>query len=87
MTQAHDKKVIEAYERLVIRLPAKGYGTIEFGMSEERRNALVTAGRNAAAQFFNRLEKEQELFSFSLTPPSVLDTSTADRISSKILGE
>jgi NTE family protein len=87
MTQAHDKKVIEAYERLVIRLPAKGYGTIEFGMSEERRNALVAAGRNAAAQFFNRLEKEQELFSFSLTPPSVLDTSTADRISSKILGE
>jgi NTE family protein len=87
MTQAHDKKVIEAYERLVIRLPAKGYGTIEFGMSEERRNALVAAGRNATAQFFNRLEKEQELFSFSLTPLSVLDTSTADRISSKILGE
>jgi NTE family protein len=87
MTQAHDKKVIEAYERLVIRLPAKGYGTIEFGMSEERRKALVAAGRSAAAQFFNRLEKEQELFSFSLTPPSVLDTTTADRISSKILEE
>jgi NTE family protein len=87
MTQAHDKKVIEAYERLVIRLPAKGYGTIEFGMSAERRNALVSAGRNAAAQFFNRLEKEQELFSFSLTPPSVLDTSAADRISTKILEE
>jgi predicted acylesterase/phospholipase RssA len=87
MTQAHDKKVIEAYERLVIRLPAKGYGTIEFGMSEERRKALVSAGRNAAAQFFNRLEKEQELFSFSLTPPSVLDTSAADRISTKILEE
>jgi NTE family protein len=87
MTQAHDKKVIEAYERLVIRLPAKGYGTIEFGMSAERRNALVSAGRNAAAQFFNRLEKEQELFSFSLTPPTVLDTSAADRISTKILEE
>ena len=87
MTQAHDKKVIEAYERLVIRLPAKGYGTIEFGMSAERRKALVSAGRNAAALFFNRLEKEQELFSFSLTPPSVLDTSAADRISTKILEE
>lgn len=87
MTQAHDKKVIEAYERLVIRLPAKGYGTIEFGMSETRRNALVAGGRSAAANFFNRLEKEQELFSFSLTPPSVLDTSAADRISTKILEE
>jgi NTE family protein len=87
MTQAHDKKVIEAYERLVIRLPAKGYGTIEFGMSEARRNALVAGGRSSAANFFNRLEKEQELFSFSLTPPSVLDTSAADRISTKILEE
>jgi NTE family protein len=87
MTQAHDKKVIEAYERLVIRLPAKGYGTIEFGMSEERRNALVNAGRSAAERFFRKLEAEQEMISFSLTGPAPLDVSFANRISSKILGE
>jgi predicted acylesterase/phospholipase RssA len=56
MTQAHDKKVIEAYEDRVVRLPAKGYGTIEFGMSESRRNALVTAGRAATAAYFDGLE-------------------------------
>ena len=29
------------------RLPAKGFGTIEFGMTDERRNALIAAGRAA----------------------------------------
>jgi NTE family protein len=87
MTQAHDKKVIDEYERLVIRLPAKGYGTIEFGMSEKRRNALVNAGRKAAERFFLKAEAEQEHFSFSLEGPAELDESAADRISSRILGE
>ena len=45
MTGAHDKMVIEEYEHLVVRLPAAGYGTTEFDMSDERRNALVGAGR------------------------------------------
>jgi hypothetical protein len=52
LTQAHDKEVIEAYEHCVVRLPAKGYGTIEFGMSENRRNALISAGRAATAAYF-----------------------------------
>ena len=47
MTGAHDKMVIEEYEHLVVRLPANGYGTTEFDMSDERRNVLVAAGRNA----------------------------------------
>jgi predicted acylesterase/phospholipase RssA len=47
MTGAHDKMVIEEYEHLVVRLPAGGYGTTEFDMSDERRNSLVAAGRNA----------------------------------------
>jgi len=46
MTGAHDKMVIEEYEHLVVRLPAGGYGTTEFDMSDERRNVLVGAGRN-----------------------------------------
>ena len=46
MTGAHDKMVIEEYEHLVVRLPAAGYGTTEFDMSDDRRNALVRAGRD-----------------------------------------
>ena len=87
MTQAHDKKVIDEYERLVIRLPAKGYGTIEFGMNEKRRDALINAGRNAAQTFFRKVEAEEEHFSFSLTGPAELDAAPADRISSRILGK
>jgi NTE family protein len=87
MTQAHDKKVIDEYERLVIRLPAKGYGTIEFGMSENRREALVIAGRNAAIKFFRRIEAEAEHISFSMTGPEEIDTAPADRISTRLLGE
>ena len=49
MTQAHDKSVIESLEDRVVRLPAKGYGTTEFGMTPERRGALVSAGREAMA--------------------------------------
>jgi hypothetical protein len=56
MTQAHDKSVIEASQRFVVRLPAKGYGTIEFGMSDQRKEALIAAGRRAAAEYFDRLE-------------------------------
>jgi predicted acylesterase/phospholipase RssA len=47
MTGAHDKMVIAEYEALVVRLPAAGYGTTEFDMSDERRSILVAAGRNA----------------------------------------
>ena len=47
VTSAHDKFVIEAYRHLVCRLPAGGYGTMEFDMSDERVDALVAAGRSA----------------------------------------
>jgi len=50
-TQAHDKQIIEEFEQNVARLPAKGYGATEFNMSQERRNALVLAGRNAMDDF------------------------------------
>ena len=52
-TTAHDKMVIEEYENLVVRLPAQGYGTTEFDMSEERRAALVDAGRTAMTLHFD----------------------------------
>ena len=53
-TTAHDKMVIEEFNHLVVRLPAQGYGTTEFDMSEERRNALVAAGQQAMANYFDK---------------------------------
>lgn len=47
MMEAHDKQVIEAHADVVCRLPAKGYGTTEFDMSDSRKDALIKAGRRA----------------------------------------
>jgi predicted acylesterase/phospholipase RssA len=55
MTKAHDKRVMEQLEDLVVRVPAKGYGTTEFGMSDERRNALVAGGRGAMEAYLSGL--------------------------------
>ena len=52
-TGAHDKLVIEEYAHLVARLPAQGYGTTEFDMTDERRTALVAAGRDAMKMYLN----------------------------------
>jgi NTE family protein len=51
---AHDKMVKEAYEKIVVHLPAKGYGTTEFNMSDQRRALLVTAGQQAMAAYLDR---------------------------------
>jgi predicted acylesterase/phospholipase RssA len=47
MMGAHDNDEIRAHESEICRLPAKGYGTTEFDMAQERLDALVAAGRNA----------------------------------------
>jgi predicted acylesterase/phospholipase RssA len=87
LTQAHDKKVIEAYEHCVVRLPAKGYGTIEFGMSEKRRNALISAGRAATAAYFQgpvvQPPSPGDFAAGALEIEEVL--SPADKISTRIL--
>lgn len=51
MMQAHDKMAVEALQSMVVRLPAGGYGTTEFDMSDERRLALVNAGRTVMNTF------------------------------------
>jgi predicted acylesterase/phospholipase RssA len=85
MTQAHDKIVMDAFERFVIHLPAKGYGTIEFGMSDERREALVTAGRKATAAYFERLELDAGV-SFGMDFAAMDEmASAADDIANRIL--
>ena len=52
-----DKSVISAFEDLVVRLPAKGYGTVEFDMSDERRKLLVDAGRQAMMRYMEAMQK------------------------------
>jgi NTE family protein len=83
MLQAHDKNVIESFERFVIHLPAKGYGTIEFDMSDERRNALIAAGQQATAAYFDRLEAGAAFGVGEAVDETV--SSAADRIAGKIL--
>jgi predicted acylesterase/phospholipase RssA len=57
MMQAHDKAAMLTYKRSICHLPAKGVGTVEFDMSDERIQTLVTTGRNAARDYFNRLNR------------------------------
>jgi NTE family protein len=51
-TKAHDKAVMDAFESIVVRLPAKGYGTTEFDMSVARQQALLEAGRREMQRYF-----------------------------------
>ena len=44
---AHDKSVIEAYENVVCRLPAKGYGILEFDLTPERMAPILKSGEAA----------------------------------------
>lgn len=55
MMQANDKSYIEEHAKFVCRLPAKGYGTTEFGMSDARLQALVQAGYNAMSTHLDQV--------------------------------
>lgn len=84
-TTAHDKMVMDEYANLVVHLPAAGYGTTEFDMSEERRDALVEAGRTAMAAYL-----DQEIVPTSISKGITLSKSAeaeirADRIAKSIL--
>lgn len=83
-TSARDKMVTEEYKHLVVRLPAQGYGTTEFDMSEERRNSLVAAGREAMELY---LDTPSGLVLPSKAPPiGVRGDTPADRIATRVLG-
>lgn len=47
LTNAHDRFTIERHGKEVCRLPANGYGTSEFDMSDNRLNAIISAGKKA----------------------------------------
>jgi predicted acylesterase/phospholipase RssA len=82
-TTAHDKRVIEEHGTMIVRLPAKGYGTTEFDMSEERRKALVKAGRDAMALYFDT--PTGFVLPSKGTLPGVRASTPADRIGTSVL--
>jgi NTE family protein len=51
MRKGHDNALIGQYANSICRLPAKGYGTTEFGMPEKKLKCLVDAGRKAMDAF------------------------------------
>jgi predicted acylesterase/phospholipase RssA len=65
-TGSHDNLAKTAFARNVVRLPAKGYGTTDFDMPDEDREALVEAGRQAMEGF--------------LAQQSVLESVDADTV-------
>ncbi len=84
-TGAHDKMVMDAYEALVARLPAKGFGTTEFDMTAERRGLLVTAGQTALAAYFDHQEMAPlGGVSFGLEPEALAVGAAADAQADKI---
>ena len=80
-TTAHDKMVIDEFSRLVVRLPAKGYGTTEFDMSDDRRTALIEAGRNAMQDYLTNMPVPAP-GTKGIKPSG----QTADRIAKRLLG-
>src|SRR5690606_21411052 len=82
-TKAHDKLVIEAFDQFVCRLPARGYKTTEFDMTDERREKLIAAGQAAMSNYFRSAETQ------GMKGPDVGEMeramNRADRIAGKLL--
>src|SRR5512139_1480568 len=87
MTGAHDKMVIEEFDHLVARLPAAGYGTTEFAMSHERREALVKAGRDSMAAYFDKKPVRRAAARGARAVGAKRVKPTADRIAARLLGQ
>ncbi len=87
MTGARDKNVIDVLEKLVVRLPAKGYGTVEFDMTDERRELLVDAGRNVMRAYLLHAAEAEAEVSFGVGPSAddLKAAQTADKLAMKML--
>ena len=59
MTDARDRAVIAQHEAFVCRLPAKGYATTDFELSEARRGALIAAADYVAKSHLEAREQWQ----------------------------
>lgn len=84
MLLAHDNAVIESFAQLVVRLPAKDYGTVEFDMGDARRNALVEAGHKAMQAYLDRIEVAPPSFDIESRNRMAQE---ADNIAARILAE
>lgn len=51
---AHDKSVMDAHQHMVCRLPAKGYGILEFDLTPERMAPILRAGEAAMEAHLQR---------------------------------
>jgi predicted acylesterase/phospholipase RssA len=80
VTQARDKMVIDENRGRVVRLPAKTYGTTEFGMTDDRRDALIEAAAAATRAYF---QAQPDVGLESLDPEP---TAESDRIALEMLG-
>lgn len=58
MTDARDNDAIRQHTDEICRVPAKGYGTTEFDMSNERVEALINGGRQAMEAYLQKLPSE-----------------------------
>lgn len=54
MTSAHDKFFMSEYQDRIACLPAKGYSTFDFNMSDLKRDMLVNGGYTAMQEFLNK---------------------------------
>ncbi|MBN2005082.1 MAG: patatin-like phospholipase family protein [Anaerolineae bacterium] len=85
MMQAHDKMVIDAFSRYVLRLPARGYGTTEFDMTDERREILVAAGREMMRRYLDEAADEMVSFGVPDAEAAAQAAAIADRLAGRLL--
>lgn len=86
-TGAHDKLVLEEYAHLVARLPAQSYGTTEFDMSDERRTALVAAGREAMKMYLDAGTTGGLMLPTKAAMPGGKAETAADRVARGVLAQ
>jgi NTE family protein len=57
MMGAHDNEMIHRFEKFIVRLPARGYGVLEFDLKGKRLDDFLHASRLAVRNYFARLEQ------------------------------
>lgn len=75
----------DAFDGIVVRLPAKGYGTTEFDMTDARRELLVAAGRDAMRAHLEALAEAPVSFSFDGDSDDARAERAADRLATRLL--
>jgi predicted acylesterase/phospholipase RssA len=87
-TTAHDRATVDEFEHLVVRLPVKTYGTTEFDMTPERRDALISAGRNVTETYLRqRVRPSQPGLEALPNDTATFDSEMADRRARRILDD